>query len=114
MEPSAQICACFFIRTKFIRTSTLRLSKKAKNNSRLQMLFVLKFDLCSYKKYQVLKRTLSLNKEFKCMKHFDPMSTEKTSKNATDPLIPPENASKMSIFSAKLRWYECLRTFTRT
>ena len=37
----------FFIRTKFIRTSTLRLSKKAKNNFRLQSLFVLKFDLCS-------------------------------------------------------------------
>ena len=37
----------FFIRTKFIRTSTLRLSKKAKNNFRLQILFVLKFDLCS-------------------------------------------------------------------
>ena len=37
----------FFIRTKFIRTCTLRLSKKAKNNFRLQRLFVLKFDLCS-------------------------------------------------------------------
>ena len=38
----------FFIRTKFIRTPTLRLIKKTKNNSRLQKLLVLKFDLCSY------------------------------------------------------------------
>ena len=38
----------FFIRTKFIRTATLRLFKKTKNNSRLQKLLVLKFDLCSY------------------------------------------------------------------
>ena len=38
----------FFIRTKFIRTPTLRLFKKTKNNSRLQKLLVLKFDLCSY------------------------------------------------------------------
>ena len=40
----------FFIRTKFIRTPTLRLLKKTKNNSRLQKLLVLRFDLCSYKK----------------------------------------------------------------
>ena len=38
----------FFIRTKFIRTPTLRLLKKTKNNSRLQKLLVLKFDTCSY------------------------------------------------------------------
>ena len=40
----------FLIRTKFIRTHTLRLLKKTKNISRLQKLLVLRFDLCSYKK----------------------------------------------------------------